>query len=650
MDLHHMWEILLISLWMQVGCVPGMHYEDGAASYLQRKDVLLLKDDKDPKCFTRTEYDFTCFFETPDNRTYDLFYTADEEKRCNVSVQRTEEGTFLHVCSFPSNDVFLHFFTHLKVVEPSTNTTLFTRIVSVEDQLLLDPPADVSLLPTDQAGQLKVAWHIAKKWENSMRYGIRYSSKRLGEKTKEVERNEVHRLVSLVPGEVVQVQVRVKRSISENTGHWSHWSHPVRAMVPQSADDISLMCYTSDLQNITCQWNENTYGEFTYKLFYKIGLSEPSDWKECLADGNWIDFCRFHGDESQVVWVMLSDGSPPAPLNRTFYTEPFTLNSSIKTSLPGHLRRQLERSRLCLTWEAPLLALWAHLQYEVSYQSGGDGAWMTVSLKGPETETCLGLPPGRQYSVRVRAKPNGSVYSGHWSDWSHELTGDIPIDIGAFLILCIPVMLLIMAIVFISLFPRYLSKLKKYLWPPVPNLDKVLQGFLTEFNGKTWDPPFTAKQLAEEAPTSVVEVMCEDEASGLGKPSGECTQLLSPDRGSYGGEQAEGSPGVGLEVSPDYVTLNTDSVVLCPKGNEYVYKQVGECGGLEGRGGDLQTTCHCSCTGRSYGIPSCSSTDLLNHSYFPLAESSDKLDCQVAATRGPGNLYTNLQGPTKANG
>lgn len=39
-----------------------------------RADRLLLKDEENLKCFTRTQHDFTCFFETPDNRTYDLFY------------------------------------------------------------------------------------------------------------------------------------------------------------------------------------------------------------------------------------------------------------------------------------------------------------------------------------------------------------------------------------------------------------------------------------------------------------------------------------------------------------------------------------------------------------------------------------------------
>ncbi|KAM4628658.1 thrombopoietin receptor [Polymixia lowei] len=550
----------------------------------------------------------------------------------------------------------MYVLTHLTVVEPSANTTLYTRSVSVEDQVLLDPPVNVSLHHTGQAGQLQLTWHVDKEWENRVHYGIRYSSKRLGDKTKEGERNQVNRLLSLVPGEVVQVQMRVKHGFSDDTGHWSHWSHPVFTMVPQSADDISLMCYTSDLQNITCQWNDNTYREITYKLLYKTGLrsnlrnSEDLDWRECLAHGNLNDVCRFHGDESRVVWVKLSTGPTPGPLDRTFYTEPFTLNSSIKTAPPGHLRAKLERGRLFLSWEAPLVALSAHLQYQVDYQPREDGPWMTVLLKGPETETCLEVTTGSRYSVQVRAKPNGSIYSGHWSDWSHEVTGDIPSDIGTFLILCTTLMMLIMAVVFISLFPRYLSKLKKYLWPPVPNLDKVLQGFLTEINGQTWDSSFTEKQCIEETPASVVEVMSEEEASGCGKPSGESTQFLSPERGSSGGEQVEGSPEVGLEVCLDYVTLSLDDVVPCQKRNEYVYEQAGEYGGAGGRGGiDQKTTCHSSCTGRSSNFSSCSSRDILNHSYLSLAKSADTMHCRVAATRGTGNLYTNLEGATNTN-
>lgn len=40
-------------------------------------DVLPLKDEEDPKCFSRDERDFTCFFETAENRTYDLLYSSE---------------------------------------------------------------------------------------------------------------------------------------------------------------------------------------------------------------------------------------------------------------------------------------------------------------------------------------------------------------------------------------------------------------------------------------------------------------------------------------------------------------------------------------------------------------------------------------------
>lgn len=124
-------------------------------------EVLLFKDEEDPKCFTRTGRDFTCFFETADNLTYDLVYTSDRyvvhsksiifciqkpqyqyscfplcqpslhrEKMC---VQRPEEGTFLHICAFTSGDVYMYVPIEFRVVEHKTNTTLYDMAVSLED-------------------------------------------------------------------------------------------------------------------------------------------------------------------------------------------------------------------------------------------------------------------------------------------------------------------------------------------------------------------------------------------------------------------------------------------------------------------------------------------------------------------------------------
>uniref|UniRef100_A0A4W5PE50 MPL proto-oncogene, thrombopoietin receptor n=1 Tax=Hucho hucho TaxID=62062 RepID=A0A4W5PE50_9TELE len=637
MDLNLTRRILCVWLWT-IACwvdVLGQGTRAGAVPRLSKKDVLLLANDADPKCFTRTQYDFTCFWEMPDNKSYDFFYSNDdrEEKRCNLILQRTEEGQVLHICSFPPSDVFLFTFIHIRVMESSSNYTLYTRTVSVEDQVLLDPPVNVSLHPTGQTGQFQVAWHTPREWENNMQYGIRYSSQSLRERTELIKpvRSQIHSLVSLAPGEMVSVQLRVKPngySKKEISCHWSDWSVPKTAMVPQSAADISLLCHTSDLQNITCQWNGQAYRDDTYTIYYKLGSSEREGWRECMQNENISYHCSFHGAESSEIRVKLSAG--PATPRRTFYTEPFRLNNSIQTAPPGRLRGQWEKGRLCLKWDTPLLALSVHLMYQHRYQPREETVWKLVILQGPETSTCLDIQTGVQYYIQIRARPNGSVYAGYWSNWSPRLTVDTPSDIGA-LIACIPLMMLVVSIVFISIFSRYLSKLKQYLWPPVPNLDKVLHVHrgLTDLD-----------HLKGEAP-------------GRGMIPRESPLLLSPEQGTSDGVE-ESLPTLVLEVSPDYVTLTTDDVIPRLRGNEYVYDgEVGAESRSLGVGGEevLQVRCHCSFT-RSSSFPSSSSTtDILNRSYLLLAEQPiERLDCpgQQGAPEG-SRVYVNLEGTSSAN-
>ncbi|XP_034439143.1 thrombopoietin receptor isoform X1 [Hippoglossus hippoglossus] len=628
MNLCCRWEMLLIiSLWSQVNFVPGTYCEDAAVSHLSKEDVLLLKDEQDPKCFTRTGEDFTCFFEAADNRTYDLLYKLNSVWtgiRCDVSVQKSEDDTFLHICSFPPADVLLYVETHVEVVEHnSSSSSLFNRTVSVEDHFLLDPPLNVSLHQTGQAGQLLVSWRAkVPTYCGDAMYRVRYFNKGVGEKTEEVKQDEYNRFIldSLVPGEQTEVQVSVKCAPTPSEGHWSRWSQPVRGIVPQSADDVSLVCFTSDLQNVTCHWNRSRYGLENYKLFYEIDLSD--EWSECTTDG-FTDMCRFHGDESRKVRIRLS--SAAAPLGRTFFTGDFTLNNTIKTSAPDHLRGAVETNQLCLKWEAPLLSVAAHLQYEVGYRTRPGGAWKRVSVEGPEPGTCLEVSAGNQYHVRVRAKPDGSVYSGLWSDWSQELTGRTPTDPSLWLMLCVPFSMLITVSFLIS---AYLSRLKQLFWPPLPNLDKVLHNFLTDIDKQRWDPPLTLKQWSEETTESVLEIISED----VRKPSEESTQLRPPEETPSSREPVDGIPGA--EVFPDYVTLNKECVILCPMRNKYMYETDGETQGRELEVKLLQT-CGCS-------VPQCSAIDFLNFSYEPLADAPDRLDCRVPPVREPGNIYTNL--------
>ncbi|XP_056894969.1 thrombopoietin receptor isoform X2 [Takifugu flavidus] len=641
MELTFRWGISLITWWILVCCVSQIPHTFGTFN-ITKEDRLLLKDEENPKCFTRTLHDFTCFFETPDNGTYDLFYRVSGTKRCELFVQATEEGTFLHVCSFPAVDVLLYVEMQLEVVERSTDTHLYSRTVCVEDHLLLDPPYNVSMDHNGEPGQLQVSWKCdaPKFFEDDMMFMIRYTSTSLGQKIQEAKDGGI--LGSVVPGEVTEVQLRAKCASNPAAGPWSRWSKPVRAMVPQSSGDISLMCFTSDLHNITCMWNTTRYGpDNDFTLFYKTSPGDGSswsDWAECLTEESLTDLCRFQGHQSSRFRVKLC--SDPSPLSRTFYTPTFTMYQSIRTTPPSHLNRWWRRNKLCLKWDAPLPILFAHLQYEVCYQIRETNAWMIVSVEGPETSTCVKLPLGSHYSAKIRAKPTGNIYSGDWSDWSEVVTGDTPANKSTFLLLCIPISMLMITVIAVALFPKYLSKLKLYFWPPVPNLDKVLQGYLVEMNGQGWNLPVTAKPCLEEIAPSFLEIMSDEEVLGSDKPE-RSTQLLPAEQKlPHPGPPDEPPDG---EEYPGYVMLRKGTLIHCPKANMYIHNSTCESERPNVTNKSVQT-----CTDGSDCALLCSGNDFINQSYFPQAESAHGFKCRITAIRQSSNLYTNLPRSSKS--
>lgn len=126
---------------------------------------------------------------------------------------QTHEKKDLHICIFPSSDVYTFVEMHLRVIDRDTNTTVYNRTVCVEDQRkchrssyeflcsfhsctvyeiklnisayiflqdLLYPPSNISLHPTGEVGQLLVEWKRPKNgWIPGLnpQYEIRYSSK-----------------------------------------------------------------------------------------------------------------------------------------------------------------------------------------------------------------------------------------------------------------------------------------------------------------------------------------------------------------------------------------------------------------------------------------------------------------------------------------
>ncbi|XP_052455647.1 thrombopoietin receptor-like [Carassius gibelio] len=611
-----------LNWWILIFClIEQVHLEP----HLSKQDFALLSMDEDPTCFTRDLESFACFWEAPAEKSYYFFYQMDEymTKRCDVK-QQTYEKKVLHICTFPSSDVFMYVEIQLRVIDRDTNITIYNRNVSVENQHLSYPPTNISLHPTGEVGQMLVEWKKPNNPPVYPQYEIRYSSKNTSNTVTLVSKHS-HKLVSLVAGENYTVQMRVK---PEGQFHkfWSGWSSPVTAMVSQKAGDIGLRCHTPNLHQVLCKWRGELYEDGRSSFHYRqINRSSWGSWKLCNKDNNTVHQCVLYGQESSVYQFYLRVGLQP--FGRTFYAETFRINRNIQTRPPEGLKAQPEEGRLCLSWYPPFLKISQYLMYQIRYQRQGESEWKDFTTPSSKTSTCLDVHRGSQYTIQVRAQPNGTVYSGEWSDWSKPFTALLPLGKEWIFIVCIPVALLIIAFAMIFFFSRYFRKVKKTLWPSVPNLNKVLESFLTDISGSHWEPTFNIKQCDDDTATSVLEILPEKETSvkSCKKPTGHTL----PDRGFSAGVKNRENFREDLEMVQDYVILNND-ITPCFTGNDYVYGDTA----FSHLASEKLHRCPSPC---STTFRECS-TNILNHSYLLLAEQSDLGEYHPACRR-----YTNME-------
>ncbi|XP_062854235.1 thrombopoietin receptor [Trichomycterus rosablanca] len=609
MDLKLTWASLLFCLITQMNCL----------SYLTKQDQALLSDQPDPKCFTTDLTDFTCFWESLGDKSYDFVYTIDNDETsstCNISQQETEEGEVLHICFFLPADVYMFVPVDIKVKDKDTNTTIYNSTLHVEDQVLPNPPSNVSLHPTGAAGEMLVRCHVTNPLNTKkILYELRYSSNESPDEVVQLSSSKCeHKLPSLVPGQMCTLQMRIKLGLHSD-GHWSDWSAPVSAMVAQSADDIELQCHTSDLHQVQCHWKEGLYGETSF--YYKQKNRDDWDnWKICGQRSTSGIQCVLYGEEQTIFEVYVTAQSEH--YNRTFYMNPFTMNKSIKTDAPQGLKEEMDGGRLCLSWISPLQQISQHLMYQVRYQLQGETEWKLFTVESPKTKACLDVQVSGQYAIQVKAMPNGSFYSGHWSAWSKALMVQLPSNTGLLFIAIIPFFLLIGSIALITTFPRYVGKLKQFLWPPVPDLNDMLESFLKDISGRDWEPKISNKLCDDDIPASVVEIMPSKEFQIMSKPSNcpyypvGCT-LADLGTGEHSADR--------MEMNREYVTIKINNALIYPTGNDYVYTVNDQ---LEDR-----LCCCSSCC--SVALPA--STNLLNQSY---------LQAELGGIHTPTG-YTNLE-------
>ncbi|XP_067846108.1 thrombopoietin receptor [Heptranchias perlo] len=495
-------------------------------TFLREDFTSLVLQPEELKCFTRMLDDLTCFWDDSEetNSTYTFFYSIEQriQEQCHTTSYMVLRNTMRHVCVIPAEDIVLFQPFIIELSESFSNVSKIRQHVSIESVVLLDPPSNVVVYLNGNPYQLRIGWVPPRNPDINefLIYEISYWKDNSGPasaKTETVNTKQQYDLQDLKAGIRYMVRLRTKPDGISFDGFWSAWSETVSAVTPYSSGEINLRCSTSDLHFITCQWKVNkTEPSALYSLYYQ---TREVEWKLCsnqrnATTGDAITYhCMIATSEVNKT-VIIINASYPHHI-QTFYKKPFRTENVVRPDPPRIVKTDISLSggKLRLFWEPPIRKLLGQMIYQIRYSEENGTGWKTLLTQKPLHSEVLDLPHSKTYYMQLRAKPNGVTYRGYWSSWSDTFTATIPGPTNPIAVsLVVGVALLLAIALFVShlIFPNVYSNMKKKLWPQIPNLERLLEGYLTDFQ-KYSQPlqPTCDKLVDDELLPSVLEIISE---------------------------------------------------------------------------------------------------------------------------------------------
>ncbi|XP_053248734.1 thrombopoietin receptor isoform X1 [Podarcis raffonei] len=492
---------------------------------------LLAETAQDIFCFSRTFEDLTCFWDEPahvDGAYRRFFYTykGDRSRECTLRSAKHSDGGWRHVCIFPRNhqDILLFAELHVEVLDTISNHTTRSQDLSVASVGLIAPPMNVTVVWPGVARQLHVAWTPPPfHYADFLAYEVLYSAEGSTEPPSRMEVKNSHtcRLRDLLPGHCYHIQVRTKPDGLSLDGLWGPWSPVVLAETPHLPEEIGLQCFTPDLRQLRCWWKwETTEPGPSQSILYwaeeNSRNSRMQTWQKCEGKEEEIkphydrhnQTCTFQPSNTSYisVLVILSQGQQEV----NYLKEPFQLHHVVLTAPPSILQVTVDRGVLKLEWAPPLEELAEHMVYQIQYAEQDISKWKTLQVQYSNSSE-IHLAAGGHCCLQLRAQPDGQKFQGNWSVWSEHVCTDVPPDSGSTILNVTPALLLCAGLV-LGLGCTFLSihsSLKQKLWPPIPDLHHVLDGFL-EDNGKHQVNAFFCNKTLEDTPlTCLLEVLSE---------------------------------------------------------------------------------------------------------------------------------------------
>ncbi|XP_037599065.1 thrombopoietin receptor [Cebus imitator] len=545
-------------------------------------DVSLLASDSEPlKCFSRTFEDLTCFWdeeEAAPSGTYQLLYAYQGEKprACPLSSQSVPRFGTRYVCQFPDQEeVRLFFQLHLWVKNVFLNQTQTQRVLFVDTVGLPAPPSVIKAMGGSQPGELQISWEPpAPGFSDFLKYELRYGPKdpknstgptviqlidtetccptlqglrsalavdqppcsqptmpwQDGPKQTSPTR-EASALTAvggsclisgLQPGNSYWLQLRSQPDGISLRGSWGSWSLPVTVDLPGDAVAIGLQCFTLDLKNVTCQWQQQDHASSQGFFYHSRARCCPRDrypiWENCEEEEETnpglqtpqFSRCHFKSQNDSAIHILVEVTTALGAVH-SYLGSPFWIHQAVGLPTPNLHWREISSGYLELEWQHP--SSWAAQEtcYQLRYTGEDHQDWKVVEPPLGARGGTLELRPRSRYRLQLRARLNGPTYQGPWSSWSDSAkvetaseTAWISLVTALFLVLGLSALLGLLLLRW--KFPAHYRRLRHVLWPSLPDLHRVLGQYLRDTAAPS-PPKATVSDTCEEVEPSLLEIL-----------------------------------------------------------------------------------------------------------------------------------------------
>ncbi|KAM9108568.1 thrombopoietin receptor isoform 2-T2 [Megaptera novaeangliae] len=531
---------------------------------------LLASDSEALNCFSRTFEDLTCFWdeeEAAPSEIYQLLYAYQGEKprACPLSSQRVLPFGTRYVCQFPAQDeVRLFSQLHLWVKNVFLNQNLTQRVLSVDSVGLPAPPSLIKAMGGSQPGELQISWEapapeISEFLRHELCYGPKDPRNSTGPTVKLLLSTETccpalrrpnlapaldqsacaqpmmpqqdapsltvkggSCLISgLQPGNSYWLQLRSQPDGVSLRGSWGSWSLPVTVDLPGDAVEIGLQCFTLDLKNVTCQWQQQDHassqGFFYHSRAWCCPRNRDPVWEKCKEEEknpgsqpSQFSRCHFKSRNDSVIHILVEVTTAQGAIH-SYLGSPFWIHQAVLIPTPNLHWREVSSGQLELEWQHP--SPWAAQEtcYQLRYTGEGHQDWKVLEPPlGAQGET-LELRPRSRYRVQLRARLHGPTFHGPWSAWSDPVRVETTSETAwIFLVTALLLVLGVSALLGLLLlrwqFPAHYRSLRHALWPSLPDLHRVLGQYLRDTAALS-PPKAAVSATCEEVEPSLLEIL-----------------------------------------------------------------------------------------------------------------------------------------------